>query len=148
MTISFPSEDKHRTNLSPCLLNIPGQLYRNVVLPEYQLDCVLTLNAKILTCIFCSASVALECFSHNMCRTLIAVAAFNPPLPCKPHHGCQAEEYNVRSCLRFLSGPLSRLPSFLVPRLLLSRFLIIGRFLSHSINKPRVSCRYLERGGL
>ena len=32
------------------------------------------------TWIFCNASVAFECFSHKMCRTFTAVAAFNAPL--------------------------------------------------------------------
>lgn len=33
------------------------------------------------TWIFCKASVAFECFSHKICRTLTAVAAFKPPFP-------------------------------------------------------------------
>ena len=41
------------------------------------------VHHTIATCIFCSASVALECFSQRMWRTFTAVAAFKPPLPCR-----------------------------------------------------------------
>lgn len=74
--------------LSLCPLSTPVRLYWKIGHPVNtqpqqvrSLSMIPRFQPGYGTCIFCRASVALECFSHSICRTLIAVAAFRAPFP-------------------------------------------------------------------
>lgn len=65
------------SHLLPYLPNIPVLLYQIVHQPEGDRQKQLKRSTCGPSCSFSMASMALECFSHSICRTLTAFAALS-----------------------------------------------------------------------